>query len=418
LIIVDINLPRIDGHEVVRAIRNSPHLNKLLVAVLTTSENPDERAKVMAQKATLVTKPASVENLCELLETLEIDCLNSAVNKKRLEVEQAQELVEPEWSNILLLEDNYADRLLFREFIDESRAPGEVYEAANLTAALDTLKERKMDLILADLGLPDAKGLEVLSQLNSASRGTPIVILTGNDDEELAIEAVSKGAQDYLVKGEVTSRSLVRAMRYAITRKRAEDLALRAVASENELLQEILESAPLSMARFTPQLSISAYNSSFAQSFNRTIKSIVGHSIKDIIRIPDYSLWAAVIYDGAPFRVENFQMRDQFDQERNWDITVWPNRSQSTMARGGLFIAMDITERVKLERQREEFVASLAHDIRNPLIGAERLLSFVDDPNLSKERREETLEALRKSNSELLEMLQSLLENFRKNCKI
>jgi two-component system sensor histidine kinase VicK len=110
-------------------------------------------------------------------------------------------------------------------------------------------------------------------------------------------------------------------------------------------------------------------------------------------------------------------MRDQFDQERSWDITVWPNRSQSTMARGGLFIAMDITERVKLERQREDFIASLAHDIRNPLIGAERLLSFVDDPSLSKERREETLDALRKSNSDLLSMLQDLLESFRKNYK-
>jgi len=79
---------------------------------------------------------------------------------------------------------------------------------------------------------------------------------------------------------------------------------------------------------------------------------------------------------------------------------------------------MDITERVKLERQREDFVASLAHDIRNPLISEERLLSFVDDPNLSKERRAETLEALRKSNADLLLMLQNLLENFRKNYKV
>ena len=74
---------------------------------------------------------------------------------------------------------------------------------------------------MLDLSLPDAEGLETLERTHAHSPNLPIVVLTGLDDEALAVRAVREGAQDYLVKGQVTGQVLVRAMRYATERKRA-----------------------------------------------------------------------------------------------------------------------------------------------------------------------------------------------------
>ena len=85
------------------------------------------------------------------------------------------------------------------------------------------------DLILLDLGLPDVEGLEAVRRAHAAAPRVPLVVLTGQDDEALALKALQEGAEDYLVKGKIDTRSLLRALRYAIERKVLEEaLALSA----------------------------------------------------------------------------------------------------------------------------------------------------------------------------------------------
>ncbi len=93
-------------------------------------------------------------------------------------------------------------------------------------------------MVLLDLGLPDAQGMETLTLTQKASRAVPIVVLTGRDDERFAWEAVRAGAQDYLVKGRFDSQLLVRTIRYAVQRKRAEEEMRRLNA---ELEQRVVE---------------------------------------------------------------------------------------------------------------------------------------------------------------------------------
>ena len=80
----------------------------------------------------------------------------------------------------------------------------------------------KPDVILLDLSLPDSRGLDTLGRVREYAGTAPIIVLTGNDDEKLAIEAIGRGAQDYLVKGEIDRRGFGRAVRYAIERKKTE----------------------------------------------------------------------------------------------------------------------------------------------------------------------------------------------------
>ena len=122
--------------------------------------------------------------------------------------------------DVLLVEDSAADADLVREALSDSGAHRfQITQAARLSDALARLQEHAYDIVLLDLSLPDQQGLHTLQQAHGAASGVPIVVMTGLDDEAVALKAVQCGAQDYLVKGEVESRNLARTLRHAIERQ-------------------------------------------------------------------------------------------------------------------------------------------------------------------------------------------------------
>jgi len=124
---------------------------------------------------------------------------------------------------ILLVEDNPGDARLLQETIAD--ADGGRFEITHLVRcdeATKRLVEDRFDVVLLDLSLPDSQGLETVARVNTAAPQVPIVIMTGLDDEEMAVAAAKIGAQDYLVKGHIDSRGLGRSLRYARERKRQE----------------------------------------------------------------------------------------------------------------------------------------------------------------------------------------------------
>lgn len=126
---------------------------------------------------------------------------------------------------ILLVEDSPDDVELFRQTLQSvSLSDFELAQVDRLCQALARLEEGGIDVVLLDLSLPDCEGIESLRRLNAAAPGIPIIVLTGRDDEALALAVMRAGAQDYLVKGQLKGPLLARAVRYAIERKRAEDI--------------------------------------------------------------------------------------------------------------------------------------------------------------------------------------------------
>ena len=122
---------------------------------------------------------------------------------------------------ILIVEDNPDDVLLLREMLAESRtALFELAHVERLDQAFEYLAAQEVDVVLLDLSLTDSQGLDSFTRLASREPRVPIILLTGLDDEELAVKAVREGAQDYLVKGRMDRNPLARSIRYAIERKR------------------------------------------------------------------------------------------------------------------------------------------------------------------------------------------------------
>ncbi|MEH2327998.1 hybrid sensor histidine kinase/response regulator [Nostoc sp.] len=161
--------------------------------------------------------------------------------------------------HILLVEDSASDaHLLHRIFLNSDREQWQMLHVERLSEAIEASREnsastlnnsqiesrkrRRFDLVLLDLSLPDSIGLDTLKEFRAEVPDIPVVVLTGVDDEDLALQALAEGAQDYLVKDQITIQRLMRAIRYAIERseilnqlRESEERTRQALAKEQEL---------------------------------------------------------------------------------------------------------------------------------------------------------------------------------------
>ncbi|HEY8671909.1 MAG TPA: response regulator, partial [Terriglobales bacterium] len=122
-------------------------------------------------------------------------------------------------TQVLLIEDNPGDADVIRLRLVEAGAPVNVSCVNRLADALEFLSAKQPSVVLLDLNLPDSRGSETFRKVMEKAPGVPVVILSGLEDEKLASKAIHQGVQDYLLKGDLTSRNLERAMRYAIERQ-------------------------------------------------------------------------------------------------------------------------------------------------------------------------------------------------------
>ena len=121
---------------------------------------------------------------------------------------------------LLLVEDNLGDARLLRElFKEQGSQDSEMTHVTSMRDAEKHLAEHEVDIVILDLGLPDAQGVDAVRRTHAAAPRVPLVVLTDLDDESLAAQALQEGAQDYLVKNQIETRGLLRALRYSVERK-------------------------------------------------------------------------------------------------------------------------------------------------------------------------------------------------------
>ncbi|WP_017319230.1 hybrid sensor histidine kinase/response regulator [Mastigocladopsis repens] len=168
---------------------------------------------------------------------------------------------------ILLIEDSLAEARLLQEFLKQAKSHEfSLLHVKRLGEALQELRRGTYDVILLDLTLPDSQGLASLAPLMSHAPSVPIVVLTNTNDDELALEAVRRGAQDYLVKRQVNSNLLIRSLSYAIERKQVLE-TLRAV---NETLEIRVQERTAELVKVQE---ISQFKSEFVSMLSHDIRS-------------------------------------------------------------------------------------------------------------------------------------------------
>ncbi|MHC5599484.1 MAG: sensor histidine kinase [Nostoc sp.] len=168
---------------------------------------------------------------------------------------------------ILLIEDDLAYARLLQEFLMQVQSQEFILvHVKRLGEALEELTQCNYDVILLDLTLPDSDGLSSLPPLIGQAPSIPIVVLTNRNDEELAIEAVRQGAQDYLIKRQVNPDVLVRSLRYAIERKQL----LESLRTVNETLQIRVEERTAELLKANE---LNQFKSEFVSMFSHDIRN-------------------------------------------------------------------------------------------------------------------------------------------------
>jgi len=185
---------------------------------------------------------------------------------------------------LLLVEDNLGDARLLREmFNDQGLHHTELTHVECMGDAEKHLAGSPFDIILLDLGLPDAQGLGAVRRAHRAAPRVPLVVLTCLDDESLAAQAMQEGAQDYLIKGQIDARGLLRALRYAVERKTTEE----ALFVEKERAQVTLNSIGDAVICTDISGSITFLNFVAEKMTGWPRKEAAGRPIAEVLRILD-----------------------------------------------------------------------------------------------------------------------------------
>lgn len=293
---------------------------------------------------------------------------------------------------LLLVEDHPGDARLFRELLVDGPLLVEVLHRARLRDALEELARAPIDVVMLDLSLPDASGLEAVRRVHRARPSVPLIVLTGFDDEKTALGAMEAGAQDYLIKGRIDGEGLSRAIRYAIQRHQS-DVIERQLATEQAARAhaEIAERRFRGLAESIPQIvweagadGVIGYTSQRFHDFTGAAPSKQPLDPNEFIHPEDKARaldeWEEARRTRSPWQAE-YRLR-RHDGAYRWhlgravpvidaegEVTRWcgtatdiDERKQAEAERQRLY---ELAQRAV--RARDDVLATVSHDLRNPL---------------------------------------------------
>ncbi len=264
---------------------------------------------------------------------------------------------------ILLVEDNPGDARLVEILLSDasSSAGFDIVHAERLGEALQRLSEQVFDVILLDLSLPDSSDLETVSRTRAAAPRTPIVVLSGQDDEETALRALQRGAQDYLLKGRGSGDTIARVIRYSIERERAEEELRRSEERLRLLVDGVKDYAIFIL---DPHGHVTTWNEGAERTQGYSAEEIIGehfsvfYTQEDIERgRPEEELDVAT-RDG---RFEEEGLRVRKDGSRFWaNVVITALRDETGNLRGFSKVTRDITASKEAEEALRRSLKELA----------------------------------------------------------
>ncbi len=251
--------------------------------------------------------------------------------------------------SVLLIEDSPSDAALLAISLEDiPSAAFSIDTVETLAAGIKLLSANKYDAVLLDLNLPDSFGIETCVRIHEHASSVPIIVLTGLDDEEKALEAVKVGAQDYLVKGNCDGALMTRAIRYAVERQ----IAIDQQRQTDERLRLITEQLPAVLWTTDSHLCFTAPTMHCLLNQGAP-RPEIGQSLSEFIDHPDSSCPLMTAHRNA-LKGESVSLDFRWN-DRSLSVHVEPFRDASLRIVGTIGIALDISQQ---KRMREELIAA------------------------------------------------------------
>ena len=297
--------------------------------------------------------------------------------------------------NVLLVDDDKGDRQLVKLALAKSSQSVQfkIETAQNLSEATELSSNNVYDIILLDLGLPDSQGIETVQKVHKINPNTPIVVLTGLDDENIGLKAIKIGAEDYLTKGKSLEYVLARTIRYAIGRKQTE----KALARNENLLRTIINA--------TKEAMISIDDEGLVNLFNPAAEKMFGYQKAEMIGKPIDCLLPNGYMDEKGLCLQKYLKSDSpeasvsdiielpFLRNNGEEFPIELSVSAGTLENKpfAIIVARDITERKQHEKKQAEllrkventnkelndFASIVSHDLKAPLRGIKTLANWI-----------------------------------------
>lgn len=296
---------------------------------------------------------------------------------------------------VLLLEDNAFDADILQEILDEATTSDiSLVWIDRLSLAQEKIEQEKPDIALIDMNLPDSDGLKTLFKLQEIAATLPVIVLSGHTDEAIAIEAVQRGAQDYLVKGQYTCDSIVRSILYAIERKQMSiqmEEQYKLTLEAEQRLSAVLTCMTEGLCKINSAGHIIFLNAAAEAILGLTIAEAKGMDFHKLVHLTESNgardccagspaicaLLNSVNSDSSHLKIE-----DSFFTRGAGSIPVEFSSSPLILqgvSVGSVICFRDIRDQKIAEQRVKEFYSAVSHELRTPLTSINGSLSLMEN---------------------------------------
>lgn len=323
---------------------------------------------------------------------------------------------------VLLIEDNKGDVFFMKNMLAGSGIiKPEIVSVENILTGIEKLQNEKFDIIILDLSLSDSVGLKGLERIRKIDRETPVMITTGNEDEKMAVESTSVGAQSYFVKGDINGVNFIQTILYSIDSKKMS----REIELSERKLRFFLESATDSLSIWDRDLKLLDANAAFMSFFTEGTKKedVIGNPIEEVyddVKISGlYNEFVKVIKTGVPFII------DDMVPDVKLKHMVFSGSAFKVGEGMGLMLKditqIKISEKImkssyeklkEVDMLKSTFIAMISHELRTPLTSIKGFVAFLLKGVGGKieEQQREYLEIIRSNSDRLLSLINELLD--------
>ncbi|UBF26765.1 hybrid sensor histidine kinase/response regulator [Kovacikia minuta CCNUW1] len=326
---------------------------------------------------------------------------------------------------VLLVEDNPADVALLMELLQDSDAERwQVTHAKRLSLALENLHSTQFDVILLDLSLPDSQGLDTVAQIQTVVPYIPIVVLTGLQDQTIACHAVAQGAQDYLVKGQLSPELLLKTVSYAIERAQI----LKKLQESEQRFRGVFDQTFQFMSLVRPDGMVLDVNQvtkdrmdfpnelvntpiweapcwqSIAQSQSWLKEAVLRAAQGETMR----SELQAYTHNGSLWWFD-VSIKPLRDENNRIALLIAEGRDISNLKRAEAEIRQSLAKERELNEMKNRFISMVSHEFRNPLTTIRFATDLLQNPAFPEEKKLRYFENVKNATDQMLELLEEIL---------